>query len=190
MGSHSPEHMKRKRRKRKAKQRCYKKKPITTQVIDSDKSTYDESSSSEDDFYRRCEKRFWETAKEQAQELTAKDNHPAIISDPETSVVLFVADNKQDFSELDQQQFVSNIQYKKQRALSMVNMYRNRVEELERQVEGTKLEVERAIMEGNIKANEIRKFWRNKVYEGGTRSVRMVMEVIIVIIMSYIIIIT
>ena len=57
----------------------------------------------------------------------------------------------------------------------MVNMYRNRVEG---QVEGTKLEVERAIMEGNIKANEIRKFWRNKVYEGGTRSGRMVMEAI------------
>ena len=137
------------------------------------------TSDSEDDLFTRCEKRFWDTCRCEINEMEKfKDTHPAIITDEDSAIQVIVANTDQEFKclqEVTLKQFVSNLQQREQSALHVAKKCRNRVQELERQLDGASLELERCRIEGKRSISYVREFWRNRVYEKVSRGGRMVM---------------
>ena len=180
MGSHSVGHKKRKQREHR-KRKHFEKKHVTP-VNSECEASYETSAveSEQDDFFTRCEKRFWASCKDQMDQVNNfQDKHPAILTEEDSAVKVIVANTDQEFTCLQEttlKQYVNNLQQQEKSALKLAKTFRNRAEELERQLDGALLEVERAKVEARKSTSEICKFWRDQIYEKGSRGGRMVME--------------
>ena len=133
---------------------------------------------STDDFWKALDNRseeFWKRYFMSVKDIPS-DSHSAIIIGPHNLKVTVQCDNPlSPLKKICYQEFIQKIEERDQKLIATIRLLRDRCEILEEDVANSKDEVRCAYKQANQSIQRIREFWRNKIYEGQTRSGRMLM---------------
>ena len=110
-----------------------------------------------------------------------KDVHPAIVCSEKNDVEVYVRGGHKGMSGLNRvavSEYFSSAHEREQNSQQMCKILRNRVDQLESLLENAKLEREKQKREHGKEKEQIRYFWRNKIFEEGSWGGRMIMAAV------------
>lgn len=116
---------------------------------------------------------YWKKYKETLESY--KDVHPVVVVDDQNKVEVYVKGGHKGTGGLvrvSYEAYFSSLHEREGKSQHMCRVLWGRVEELEGVLEDCKIEMER---NNGVKVEQVRHFWRNKIFEEGSRSGRMLM---------------
>ena len=132
-----------------------------------------------EDFWKALDKKsdeFWERYEKQLDEVKkCADFDTAIIEGPNNFTVTIQSDlTYSPLERINYHEYVRRIKEKQDKLCKTIQLLRDRCESLELDIVQAKEEAKQAQCQAKVETDRIRKFWRNKIYEGGSRSGRLV----------------
>ena len=118
--------------------------------------------------------RFWEAYCKNVEELkSSKDFHSAIVTGPDNFKLTIESDHAH--GPLDQlsYEFIRKIRERDKKLCYTIQHLRDRCEDLELNIQHVKEAVIKAGIKAKKDVNEVRRFWRNEISEGQSRSGRL-----------------
>ena len=122
---------------------------------------------------------FWEAVGPKFNDLQRSlDPHPTVVIDDKHHIEVFVGGSNRDYrglSRVSMEQHFANIHKREQKAISLCQTLRDRVETLEEELANARQRTLEMHRNKTITVNQIRDFWRNKVLEQRSRGGMMLL---------------
>ena len=107
--------------------------------------------------------------------------HPAIVCSDENEVEVYIRGGHKRTAGLNRvaiSEYFSSLHKRERNSQQMCKVLRNRIDHLESLLEDAKFQQEKTNREHNKEKEQIRYFWRNKIFEEGSWGGRMVMAAV------------
>ena len=132
-----------------------------------------------EDFWKALDKKsdeFWKMYEQKLDEVKkCADFDTAIIEGPNNFTLTIQSDlTCGPLDRINYHDYVRRIKEKQDKLCKTIQLLRDRCENLELHIVQAKEEAKQAQCQAKVEMDRIRKFWRNKIYEGGSRSGRLV----------------
>ena len=184
MGRHTIQSKREKRRKQKKKHRSIEIEGTPSHSSEPTSSCLPEQAkyNTTDDFYAALDRigdeniKYWEEHRDSMESF--KDVHPAVVCDAKNSVEVYVRGAYKGMAGLNRvsiEHYFKTMHEKEQKAQHLCKSLRNRIEELESELEESKVKIEMVKRDSLKNAEQGRQFWRNEIFEEATLGGRMVM---------------
>ena len=121
--------------------------------------------------------KYWNEHKKAIEKFN--DVHPAIVSNKEHSIEVYVNGARRGKRGLDRvsvEHYFCSIQRREKESQRLMKVFRDRVDELESELESSKEEIEKMKRENNKSIKRVRNFWRNRIFEEASRGGQMLMS--------------
>ena len=108
-----------------------------------------------------------------------KDVHPVIVCDSKNTVEVYVKGANKGMKGINRvsiEHYFSTVHEREQKSQRLCKILRNKIEELESQLEDSKTEMEKLKRESIKSVKQVRHFWRNRIFEEASRGGQMLMS--------------
>ena len=140
---------------------------------------------SEDDLFALLDRvaerkeKFWEEVEPEIRQLESyRDAHPSLVLDRDRYIEVFVGGDSQDHRGLlrvSTEEYFAKIHRRETKAMSLCRMLRDRIENLEKELETGRQKLVTVHKEKNRAIGAMRDFWRNKIFEQQSYGGKMVL---------------
>lgn len=132
-----------------------------------------------EDFWRALDRKseeFWKRYEDSIDDVKkCADFDSAIIEGPNNFTVTIQSDlNYGPLDKINYHEYIRRMKEKQDKLSKTIRFLRDRCENLELDIVQAKEEAKQAQYQAKIETDRIRRFWRNKIYEGGSRSGKLV----------------
>ena len=123
--------------------------------------------------------KFWEEVEPEIQQLQSyRDAHPSLVLDQDRYIEVFVGGDSQDHRGLlrvSTEEYFAKIHHRETKAMGLCKILRDRIENLEKEVETGRQKLVTVHKEKNRAVGAMRDFWRNKIFEQQSYGGKMVL---------------